>query len=152
MSGNQNAREIPISRLPTADQLVGEEVIAIVQDGVTKQVRIKLINMLVNKQTVGLENVDNTSDADKPISTKQQQALNEKADKVHQHNIPDVNGLEDALFNKANRTHGHDIPDIAGLEDALAARPTTTEVNTLIEQAALGIDTSLFVTNPVTEW
>ena len=152
MSGNQNAREIPISRLPTADQLVGEEIIAIVQDGVTKHVKIKLFNMVVDKQALGLDRVDNTPDADKPISTKQQQALNEKADKVHTHEIQDVNGLEDALFNKANRTHGHDIPDIAGLEDALAARPTTTEVSTLIEQATLGIDTSLFVTNPVTEW
>lgn len=152
MSGNQNAREIPISRLPAANQLVGEEIIAIVQDGVTKHVKIKLFNMVVDKEVLGLDRVDNTSDADKPISTKQQQALNDKADKDHQHSIPDVNGLEDALFNKANRTHGHDIPDIAGLEDALATRPTTTEVNTLIEQAALGIDTSLFVTNSVTEW
>ncbi len=152
MSGNQNAREIPISRLPAANQLVGEEIIAIVQDGVTKHVKIKLFNMVVDKEVLGLDRVDNTSDADKPISTKQQQALNDKADKDHQHSIPDVNGLENALFNKANRTHGHDIPDIAGLEDALADRPTITEVNTLIEHATLGIDTSLFVTNPVTEW
>ena len=152
MSGNTGSREIPISRLPAADQLVGEELIAIVQDGVTKHVKIRLFNMVVDKRALGLDRVDNTADADKPISTKQQQALNEKADINHQHEITDVNGLEDALFAKANRQHGHAIPDIAGLQDALTARPTTAEVNTLIEQAVLGIDTSLFITNPVTEW
>lgn len=152
MSGNTGSREIPISRLPAADQLVGEELIAIVQDGVTKHVKIRLFNMVVDKRALGLDRVDNTADADKPISTKQQQALNEKADINHQHEITDVNGLEDALFAKANRQHGHAIPDIAGLQDALTARPTTAEVNTLIEQAALEIDTSLFITNPVTEW
>ena len=35
----------------------------------------------VTKAQVGLENVDNTSDANKPISTATQNALNAKADK-----------------------------------------------------------------------
>ena len=152
MSGNTGSREIPISRLPAADQLVGEELIAIVQDGVTKHVKIRLFNMVVDKRTLGLDRVDNTSDADKPISTKQQQALNDKADLNHQHEIADVNGLEDALFAKANRQHGHAISDVDGLQEALDNRPTTSQVNTMISDAALGIDTSLFITNPVTEW
>lgn len=152
MSGNTGSREIPISRLPAADQLVGEELIAIVQDGVTKHVKIRLFNMIVNKRELGLDKVDNTSDADKPISTKQQQALDEKADLNHQHEIADVNSLEDALFAKANRQHGHAISDVDGLQEALDSRPTTTQVNTMISDAALGIDTALFITNPVTEW
>lgn len=36
----------------------------------------------VSKSTVGLGNVDNTSDANKPVSTAQQTALNNKVDKV----------------------------------------------------------------------
>lgn len=38
-------------------------------------------DVTVTKEDVGLENVDNTSDVDKPISTAQREALNLKADK-----------------------------------------------------------------------
>lgn len=38
------------------------------------------INLTINKTTVGLSNVDNTSDANKPVSTATQSALNLKAD------------------------------------------------------------------------
>jgi hypothetical protein len=40
------------------------------------------INLTINKSTVGLGNVDNTTDAQKPISTAAQTALNNKVDKV----------------------------------------------------------------------
>lgn len=40
------------------------------------------INVQVTKSTVGLGNVDNTSDAAKPVSTAQQTALDKKLDKV----------------------------------------------------------------------
>jgi hypothetical protein len=40
----------------------------------------------VTKTHVGLGNVDNTSDADKPVSTAQQTALNGKANTSHTHN------------------------------------------------------------------
>lgn len=36
----------------------------------------------ITKESLGLGNVDNTSDVNKPISTKQQEALNKKVDKV----------------------------------------------------------------------
>ena len=42
----------------------------------------KTIDLPITKSTVGLWNVDNTSDTDKPISTATQQALNLKADKT----------------------------------------------------------------------
>lgn len=51
----------------------------------------------VTKSQVGLSNVDNTSDADKPISTATQTALNGKASTVHSHTIADVSDLQDAL-------------------------------------------------------
>lgn len=37
----------------------------------------------ITKESLGLGNVDNTSDTDKPISIKQQEALNKKVDKVN---------------------------------------------------------------------
>lgn len=39
----------------------------------------------LNKAAVGLGNVDNTSDANKPVSTAQQTALNGKSDTTHNH-------------------------------------------------------------------
>ena len=48
----------------------------------------------VSKSQVGLGNVDNTSDSDKPISTATQQALNDKADTNHTHTMSQVNNLE----------------------------------------------------------
>lgn len=41
----------------------------------------KNVNIVLTKSDVGLDNVDNTSDLDKPVSTKTQSALNTKLDK-----------------------------------------------------------------------
>ena len=49
---------------------------------------------------VGLGNVDNTSDTNKPISLAVQSGLDLKADVVHSHIISDVSGLQSALDNK----------------------------------------------------
>lgn len=44
----------------------------------------------VSQVSIGLGNVDNTSDANKPVSTAQQTALDDKADLVHTHLINDL--------------------------------------------------------------
>ena len=49
------------------------------------------------KASVGLANVDNTSDANKPVSTATQTALNGKANTSHTHAVADVTGLQTAL-------------------------------------------------------
>lgn len=54
----------------------------------------------VTKAQVGLGSVNNTSDADKPVSTAQQAALDLKADSSHTHPISQVSGLQDALDGK----------------------------------------------------
>lgn len=41
----------------------------------------KIVNIILNKNDVGLNNVDNTSDINKPVSILQQQALDTKVDK-----------------------------------------------------------------------
>lgn len=85
----------------------------------------------VNKTQVGLGNVDNTSDAQKPISLAVQTALNNKADlhhthddllvlgDNHSHQITSVIGLQNELNNKANISHTHDIADVPNFESAL---------------------------------
>ncbi len=47
----------------------------------TNQPAPSTVNLEIDKSTVGLGNVDNTSDANKPVSTAQQAALDLKADK-----------------------------------------------------------------------
>ncbi|QAY69973.1 phage upper tail fiber protein [Xylanimonas protaetiae] len=53
------------------------------------------------KGDVGLGQVDNTSDAAKPVSTAQAAALAGKASVVHTHTVSDVTGLQAALDSKA---------------------------------------------------
>lgn len=70
----------------------------------------------VTKSQIGLGNVDNTSDADKPISLSTQAALNQKANTSHTHTATDitldsshrfVTDSEKSTWNgKANSSHG----------------------------------------------
>lgn len=51
----------------------------------------------VTKAQVGLANVDNTSDVNKPISSATQTALNGKSDKAHKHKTADISDMPTAL-------------------------------------------------------
>jgi hypothetical protein len=79
----------------------------------------------LDKAAVGLSNVDNTTDANKPVSTATQTALNAKANTSHSHIIGDVTGLQTALDGKqasgsyAAASHSHIIADVTGLQTAL---------------------------------
>lgn len=53
------------------------------------------------KADVGLGNVDNTSDANKPVSTATATALSGKAATIHAHAVSDVTGLQASLDAKA---------------------------------------------------
>lgn len=50
--------------------------------------------VVLNKSDVGLSNVDNTSDADKPVSAATQTALNSKANTNHTHSSSDILGVD----------------------------------------------------------
>lgn len=89
------ARQVKrISQLPEAEPLSGDELLEIVQGGDNKRVRVEDLpggavqsvqgrtgDVVITADDVGLGSVDNTSDADKPISTAQKEALDEKVDK-----------------------------------------------------------------------
>lgn len=74
----------------------------------------------VTKTQVGLGNVNNTADADKPISTATAAALAGKAASSHAHATSDVTGLTAALAGKADTTHSHSMSNVTGLTDALS--------------------------------
>lgn len=75
-------------------------------------------NAVAQKTTLGLENVTNTSDANKPVSTAQQTALDLKVDKVTGYALS-KNDLTDALKTKLDGIE-------AGAQVANASRLSTT--------------------------
>ena len=70
----------------------------------------------LDKTVVGLSNVDNTSDATKPISTAVQNALDTKA------TVTALSSLQTAVDGKANTSHTHSTGDVTGLSAALNAK------------------------------
>jgi hypothetical protein len=102
----------------------------------------------LDKTAVGLANVDNTSDANKPVSTAQQTALNGKANTSHSHAIAEVTGLQAVLDGKqasgsyASDSHSHVIGDTTGLQTALDGKQeylvSGTNIKTVNGQSLLG--------------
>ena len=146
-----------ISELQDLPSLDGDAQIPIALNGATYKIRLRSIkdlasagsNAEITKQFIGLGNVDNTSDADKPVSIAQALALLTKADRIHSHAKSDITGLEQeltgihtdidnlvlGLAGKADKTHRHSIDDVSGLATELAARPTDSDVATSIQTA-----------------
>lgn len=73
----------------------------------------KSVNLLVDKTTVGLSNVDNTSDASKPISEATQYALDQKLD-IQQ----DVINFDKILYIKSDGTIGFKTENVEINKDA----------------------------------
>lgn len=69
------------------------------------------------RTTLGLGNVDNTSDTSKPISSATQSALDAKAATGHTHAIGDTTGLQTALDAKAAASHTHVVAEVSGAAD-----------------------------------
>jgi len=87
----------------------------------------------VTKDQVGLGNVDNTSDADKPISTATQSALDDKADETI--TITGGTGLDGGGDLTANRTIDLDAASIASLGLADTALQSGDNVSELTNDA-----------------
>ena len=76
--------------------------------------------VVLSRADVGLGSVDNTADADKPVSTATQQALNGKADTGHTHTAAEVGAVaSDGTITKAVRITQADY-------DALPVKDPTT--------------------------
>jgi hypothetical protein len=80
------------------------------------------------RTALSINNVDNTSDANKPVSTAQQTALDGKAATSHTHAISDVTNLQTALDGKAATSHTHAIADVTGLQAALDGKAEATSL------------------------
>jgi hypothetical protein len=72
----------------------GGSAYSVINSGAVSSVAGKTGVITLNKADVGLENIDNTSDADKPVSALQQLALNDKQDTlISGLNIKTINGV-----------------------------------------------------------
>lgn len=84
-----------------------------------------------SKEDLGLGNVDNTSDLDKPLSNAMLGALDNKANKNHGHSIGAINQLQESLDSKANIEHSHQMIDIVGIQEALNNKANQSEITRL---------------------
>lgn len=158
--GGGGTTDAEIVRDTIAGALVAGANINITVDDVLDTINIAVTGL--TKTTVGLANVDNTSDANKPVSTAQQTALNLKANLAsptftgtvsgitaamvglgNVNNTSDANkpvstATQTALNGKANTTHTHvraDVTDIGAkviVLNAAEAVPGGTPVGTVI--------------------
>lgn len=102
--------------IATADPNV---IIPVFLNGTTYKITAANLLAMVTKGSVGLGNVDNTSDLNKPLSNAIVDALVLKANVGHGHEIADVNGLAASLLSKASVGHNHSVSDVVGLQQTL---------------------------------
>lgn len=122
-----------ISQLTELGTLSGNEVVPVSINGQSYKVKLSDLKVLfpdITLTDLGLSNVDNTSDANKPVSSQTQQALSGKAASVHAHAVQDVTGLNDILDDKAHVNHGHTLLNIEGLELALGEKASSNHTHT----------------------
>ena len=141
--------EVTITGLPNASTLTGAERVPMDQAGTTVDASAQAIADLATAATVGLGNVNNTSDASKPISTATQTALDLKAAASAVSNVNNTSDLakpistatQAALDLKAATSHTQAASTITGL----AAVATTGGYGDLISKPTLGTASPLDV-------
>lgn len=102
-------------------------------------------DITTNKDNINKNKVDIDSLKTKDTQIEQKittlgESLNNKADKVHTHEIADVNELQTVLDNKASLEHSHAITDVANLQEKLDGKSDTGHVHDITEVTDL-VDT-----------
>lgn len=129
--------QVKISQLPEILNPAGGEETVLAYQGGNYRIKLNNLKRVVTKTDVGLSNVDNTSDLNKPISTAQQSALNQKAALSHAHVVGDVTGLQAALDAKASSAHAHDISDVTNLQITLDGKAATVHAHAVSDVTGL---------------
>ncbi len=112
--------------------------------------------VVLTKADVGLGNVDNTSDANKPISTATQAALNGKANTTHTHAVADVTGLQSTLGTLTSHTGNTSNPHgVTKVQVGLGNVDNTSDANKPISsatQAALNTKEGAIASGTTTQY
>ena len=103
----------------------------------------------VTKAMVGLGNVDNTSDANKPISSATQTALNNIQSEIDNLSIYDITLLEATLDSKAALVHTHSVSDVTGLQTALDAKADSINPELVVQVTGTELASLSFNTQAV---
>lgn len=108
----------------------------------------KIVNLLVDKTEVGLPNVDNTADLDKPVSTATALELNKKFDK--QQNIVNFGKI---LYVTADGTVGFKTENVTINQDAFVdvSLNTTTGILTFTKKNGTTVDVDFPLEELVTD-
>lgn len=85
---------------------------------------------MVTKEQIGLGNVDNTSDLNKPISLATQMALDKKANVNHSHTMADITDLENLPITKGVINNLGELPENAAGGDKYILTSQVGEGNT----------------------
>lgn len=126
-----------ISQLNEAISIDGSEVIPISKPGFSLKLTLNRLKSIFTKADVGLGNVDNTSDIDKPLSSASIDAINTKADRNHSHNVSDIATLQQTLDNKANISHNHTVDNVSGLQTVLDTKSNTGHIHGISDVTGL---------------
>lgn len=81
-----------------------EVMLPVAYAGTTYKMPASQIAGMVSKESLGLDRVDNTSDQEKPVSTKVATALNQKAERNHNHSASEILDLEQSVVEIVNAT------------------------------------------------
>lgn len=112
-----------ISELDPIDRITGLEEFPVRLGTSNFRMKVSDITGFFTKERIGLGRVDNTTDAEKPVSGPQQTALDGKVNTI------DFNTLSQTMAGKANTQHTHELSEINGLVDRFDS--ITTGLNTL---------------------
>ena len=129
--------------------ITGEEYVAIDSGLSTSRMKLKTLKTIFTKADIGLSNADNTSDADKPISTPTQLALDGKANATHTHGISGVTNLQIILDTKSDVSHTHAIADIVNLQTALDGKTSTGHTHLKSEVGLNNVDNTSDASKPI---
>jgi hypothetical protein len=147
-----NDGAVTVSKLSTSAQISLSKADSALQTAPVTSVATRTGAITLSKADVGLSNVDNTSDASKPVSTATLDALNAKANTVHVHAASDITTgiIESSHLPLATDTVAG-IVELATVEEVSTGTDTTRAatpagVKSLVSAAVqTAIPTVLFV-------
>jgi len=88
---------VKISLMPELNVLTGTEIVPVVYNGTNNTFKLDTLLALFTKSRIGLDQVDNTSDIDKPVSAATQLILDTKSHIGHLHNSTDIGDFAAAV-------------------------------------------------------
>lgn len=95
---------IKISQLDEITEFTGEEKVPVAYQGNNFHFRLKNVKKLITRADLSIDNVDNTTDLNKPVSIATATKLNQKASLVHSHTSLEITDLDQHIVSVVGST------------------------------------------------